>query len=93
MTTAEKIRAIEKSGWLLAYDGCHKIYFLQDGARIAQAEEYGYDLFGAEKLRDLILGSCPLVFVSRWGLLGNEDFMHPWNISQSEQDIFEAAKQ
>lgn len=91
MSTAQKIQAIEAAGHPLAWDGCHKIYFLQDEERLAQAREFGYEIFTAGELRDLISDSCGLVFVSRWGF-NNSDFDHPWNIDQGTQDIYSAAE-
>jgi hypothetical protein len=90
MTTAEKITAIEESGWPIAFDGCHKIYFLQDDDRRAQAEEYGYAIYPSVLLKELINQSCFLVFVTRWGF-DNADFEHEWNIEQGSEDIYEAA--
>lgn len=91
MTTAEKIKAIEESGFPIAWDGCHKIYFLEDDARRANAVDLGYEIFPSTELRDLIVLSCGLVFVSRWGW-DNDDFKHEWNIRQTTEDIYEAAK-
>jgi hypothetical protein len=91
MTTAQKIAEIEASGLPLAYDGCHKIYFLTDNERRDDAGSCGYAPFHpATKLRELIRKSCGLVFVSKWGL-DNDDFDHPWNIPQFAEDIREAA--
>lgn len=87
MTTAEKIAAIEASRFPIAYDGCHKIYFLTDAERQADAAEAGYKPFHrSTELRRLIASSCGLVFVSKWGL-DNDDFDHPWNIPQCTEDL------
>lgn len=92
MTTAEKIAAIETSGLKLAWDGCHKIYFLEDEEREREAASFGYEpFFPAAELRELISSSCGLVFVSRWGF-DNSDFDHRWNIDQCTEDIYEAAE-
>ena len=90
MTTAEKIHAIETSEMPLAWDGCHKIYFLQDDAREAEARNFGYTIYPSNELRELITSSCGLVFVSRWGF-DNDDFDDPLNIEQCTQDIYHAA--
>lgn len=91
MTTAEKIAAIEGSELPIAWDGCHKTYFLEDDERRAQAESFGYDIYPAAKIRELISSSCGLVFVSRWGF-DNDDFDHQWNIRQCTEDIYDAAE-
>lgn len=87
MTTAEKIAAIEASGLPIAYDGCHKIYFLTDEERQADCERCGYaPFFKSTELSNIIASSCGLVFVSKWGL-DNDDFDHPWNIPQFTEDL------
>lgn len=87
MTTKEKISAIEASGFPLAYDGCHKIYFITDDEHAAAAAACGYEPFlPATEVRRLILDSCGLVFVSKWGL-DNDDFDHPWNIEQGDDAV------
>ena len=91
LTTVEKIKAIEESDLPIAWDGCHKIYFLEDAGRRSQAESFGYEIFPATEVRELISSSCGLVFVSRWGY-DNSDFEHDWNIDQCTEDIYEAAK-
>ena len=89
MTTDEKIAAIEASGFPLAYDGCHKIYFLEDEERQKECARFGYKPFHpSSEIRSLIDRSCGLVFVSRWGL-DNNDFDHPWNIQQGELHLEE----
>lgn len=89
MTTKEKIAAIEASGLLLAYDGCHKIYFIDPNDEERRKDAARYEPFlPAAELRALIAKSCGLVFVSRWGL-DNNDFAHPWNIPQFDKDIIE----
>jgi hypothetical protein len=89
MTTEEKIQAIETSGLPIAFDGCHKIYFLTDEVRKKDAASYGYEPFHeSSALRDLIAQSCGLVFVSKWGL-DNDDFEHPWTIRQGELNLEE----
>lgn len=84
MTIDKRIKLIEKSGWPLAWDGCHKIYFLQDAGREAQAREFEYEIHPSTDLRDLWEDSCSLRFVTRWGY-DNDDFDHPWNIDQFEK--------
>jgi hypothetical protein len=89
MTTEEKIQAIETSGLPIAFDGCHKIYFLTDDAHAKECAKFGYEpFFPSSELRKLIEQSCGLVFVSKWGH-NNDDFAHPWNIQQGELNLEE----
>lgn len=86
LTVEEKLDLISKSGWMLAYDGCHKIYFLQDEQKIELAYGCGYedcDIYPASSVKDLFENSCSLRFVSRLGS-DNDDFKHEWNIDQFE---------
>ena len=85
MTVEERLDTIEKMGWPIAYDGCHKIYFLEDAGREAQARELEYHIHPASELRELWNSSCGLRFVSRWGY-DNDDFDHPLNINQFENE-------
>lgn len=92
MTVQERLIAIAKSGWPIAYDGCHKMYFLQDKEREQEAAEMGYEIYPSNWLPHLWRGSCQLKFISRWGLLSldpdkiNADFRHELNIDQFEED-------
>ena len=80
-----RLSLIEASGWSIAFDGCHKLYFLQDDGEVRDARDAGYRVFPASRLRELYDSSCGLRFVSRWGRL-NGDFYHPWNIKQFEDE-------
>lgn len=79
MDTMEKVAAIEKSGLMLAFDGCHKVYFCQTRDEENDARDTGYDLHPAEELRPILDASCGLVFVHPWALSD-----HEWDIAQVE---------
>jgi hypothetical protein len=83
LNVEERVRKIESAEWSLAYDGCHKIYFLPSDAHERLAREYGYEIYPAPQLRQLIDDSCALVFVSKWGL-GVDGWGHEWDIDQFE---------
>jgi hypothetical protein len=85
LTVDERLDLIEKSGWPIAWDGCHKLYFLQDKGRVADARETGYEVFPSTELRRLWKCSCSLRFIYRWGY-DNPDFEHKWNIEQFEDE-------
>jgi len=87
MPAEQKIATIETSEMPLAWDGCHKIYFLQDDGRETQARSFGYDIYPCSQLRQMIADSCSLVFVSRWGY-DNDDFADPLNIEQFDRDLW-----
>ncbi|MBT1167273.1 hypothetical protein [Bifidobacterium simiarum] len=53
----------------LAWDGCHKIYLLDNGDR--EADTYLLDAYRIRPIRDLETvwnHSCPLRFISSWDL-------------------------
>lgn len=51
-----------------AYDGCHKIYILEDKNDIKKAKEIGYDIYDITELEKIYNNSCPLKFISNWKL-------------------------
>ena len=51
-----------------AYDGCHKIYILEDKNDIKEAKEMGYDIYDIAELEKTYNNSCPLKFISNWKL-------------------------
>lgn len=81
LTVEQRLGFIADSGWPIAFDGCHKLYFLQDQGRHDQAVEFGYRIYPASSIRELYEESCGLRFVTRWGY-DNDDFEHLWNIEQ-----------
>lgn len=85
LSVDEKLDLIEKSGWPIAWDGCHKMYFLQDSAREDKAVSIGYDIYPSTDIRRMYEVSCGLKFISRLGF-DNFDFEHEWNIAQFEDD-------
>ena len=86
METQEKIAFIEKSGFTLAFDGCHKIYVMENPQDQEDMFQYGYDrtdFHPASEIRRLINQSCGLVFVHPASLRDA-----PWDIQQG--DIYDA---
>lgn len=51
-----------------AYDGCHKIYILEDNADIENAKGYEYSIMPISELEDTYENSCPLKFIYNWKL-------------------------
>lgn len=51
-----------------AYDGCHKIYLLENEDETQEAIGFGYDIYRIERLQDVWDKSCELRFVSYWNL-------------------------
>lgn len=87
LSVGEKIAAIETSGLRVAWDGCHKLYLIEDETDVTTMRGNGYeddDFHQASEIRRLINESCGLVFVHAASL--RNDF--PWDIRQGE--IFDA---
>lgn len=53
---------------LFAYDGCHKIYIIEDDNDLRDAQETGYDILHIQELENTYNTSCPLRFISNWKL-------------------------
>lgn len=56
-----------------AYDGCHKIYMVEDESDFMEAIETGYNVKRIEDLRNDWKNSCPLKFIHNWKL--NKDYI------------------
>lgn len=77
-----KVNGIEIIGSKFAYDGCHKIYIIEDENDERKALELGYDIFIMDELEDAWNNSCELRFISNWKL--NKDY-----VKQFENATFE----
>lgn len=53
-----------------AYDGCHKIYILQDEKDIAGAKDNRYTVYDLDMIKEIYKESCPLRFIENWKLDG-----------------------
>ena len=49
-----------------AYDGCHKIYLIEDEEDRKDALCTGYDLYPVSVLKEKFNTSCPLRFINNW---------------------------
>lgn len=62
-----KVNGIEITQKQFAYDGCHKIYLLEDN-EIADALNNNYEIVPIKKLAEKFVGSCGLRFIDHWNL-------------------------
>lgn len=51
-----------------AYDGCHKIYILEDYSDLDEAKFDGYEIYDIKDLERVYDRSCPLKFINNWKL-------------------------
>lgn len=61
-----KINNQEITSKFFAYDGCHKIYILENENEINEAKEIGYSILDIKNLKDYYYSSCPLRFIDSW---------------------------
>ena len=57
-----------KTNGLYAFEGCHKIYILEDTNDINEAEKMNYEVFPISTLPETYESACPLRFISNWKL-------------------------
>lgn len=50
------------------YDGCHKIYLIEDEEDKRDALDCGYEIRPIKELEKTFEGSCPLRFIHNWKL-------------------------
>ena len=58
----------ETNAKYFAYDGCHKIYLLEDTDDMFEAIESDYSIYGIDLLKDCYYNSCCLRFIHNWKL-------------------------
>ena len=63
-----KVNNIKINGNMFAYDGCHKIYIIEDESDRLNAIEYGYKIKFIEDLATTWANSCSLKFIYNWKL-------------------------
>ena len=69
-------------GTEFAYDGCHKIYIIEDMEDVKNATEYGYKILPISEIIETYNNSCQLRFISNWKL----DKQY---VKQGEKALFE----
>lgn len=63
-----KINGKEIKAKQFAYDGCHKIYLIEDTDDLKEAKGIGYDIYDIELLKETYDDSCSLRFINNWKL-------------------------
>lgn len=57
-----------KTNGYYAFDGCHKIYIIEDFNDMQEAQEYEYQALEIRTLPSVYHNSCPLRFINNWKL-------------------------
>ena len=63
-----KVNGKEIKAKQFAYDGCHKIYLIEDTDDLKDAKDIGYDIYDIELLKETYDDSCSLRFINNWKL-------------------------
>lgn len=63
-----KIDGKEIKAKQFAYDGCHKIYLIEDTDDLKEAKDIGYDIYDIKLLKETYDDSCSLRFIDNWKL-------------------------
>ena len=63
-----KINNVEVIGDKFAYDGCHKIYLIEDQKDEQKSHECGYKILDISQLMKTYEYSCELRFIRNWKL-------------------------
>ena len=67
-----KINGIDITDYkFIAYDGCHKLYVIEDTEDLMNAVDLKYRIFNIQAIEDLYNKSCELKFISNWKLNKN----------------------
>lgn len=77
-----KINGQKVEGVEFAFDTCHKIYVCETKDDREAAEDAEYEIHPIQSIGSIFNNSCPLRFISNWGLTKNY-------VGQSEHAVFE----
>lgn len=90
MSSEERLAALEDLGDAIqiAWDGCHKMYFLTSPEQVGEARAHDYQVHPGEDLRGLIDQSCGLAFLTHWALGTDRTYAH-LEIQQDDWDVDE----
>lgn len=76
-----KINGKETLAKHFAYDGCHKIYLIENEQQWEEARSNEYSIYPVAQLEQTFVDSCELRFISDWGLSKHY-------VNQFEQAVF-----
>ena len=60
------VNNIKIKGMRFAYEGCHKIYVIENDKEAKEAIDIGYNLYSIHELEDVFNKSCSLKFINSW---------------------------
>lgn len=68
MNVLTKVKEMAPEATQFAWDGCHKIYILENQEEVTEAEKVGYEILDIKNLETAWEKSCELKFINFWNL-------------------------
>lgn len=78
-----KVNGVTIVGIEFAYDGCHKIYVIENIEERKDAIKYGYNIHPIEQLENTWNRSCHLRFIHNWAL--NKTYVNQFEDAEFEE--------
>lgn len=68
MNVLTKVKEMAPEATQFAWDGCHKIYILENQEELVEAKNVGYEILDIKNLESTWEESCELRFINFWNL-------------------------
>lgn len=68
MNVLTKVKEMAPEATQFAWDGCHKIYIIENQEEVTEAEKVGYEILDIKNLETAWEKSCELRFINFWNL-------------------------
>lgn len=68
MNVLTKVKEMAPEATQFAWDGCHKIYILENQEELVEAKNVGYEILDIKNLETAWEESCELRFINFWNL-------------------------
>lgn len=68
MNVLTKVKEMAPEATQFAWDGCHKIYIIENQEELAEAKNVGYEILDIKNLETAWEKSCELKFINFWNL-------------------------
>lgn len=68
MNVLTKVKEMTPEATQFAWDGCHKIYIIENQEELVEAKNVGYEILDIKNLETAWEKSCELKFINFWNL-------------------------
>lgn len=68
MNVLTKVKEMAPEATQFAWDGCHKIYIIENQEELVEAKNVGYEILDIKNLETAWEESCELRFINFWNL-------------------------